>query len=110
MRALGHNPTESEIHDLIQQDDDTISFNRFKQIMANKMKDDDNEEELREAFRAFDKDGQGFISAVELKHVMTQLGEKLKEEEVNELFSEAGIEMEGEINYEDFVTMIMNQQ
>ena len=43
MRALGHNPTESEIHDLIQQDDDTISFNRFKQIMANKMKDDDNE-------------------------------------------------------------------
>ena len=110
MRALGHNPTESEIHDLIQQDDDTISFNRFKQIMANKMKDDDNEEELREAFRAFDKDGQGLISAVELKHVMTQLGEKLKEEEVNELFSEAGIEMEGEINYEEFVTMIMNQQ
>ena len=110
MRALGHNPTEAELVDLMQQDDDTISFNRFKQIMVNKMKDENNEEELREAFRAFDKDGQGFISAVELKHVMTNLGEKLKEEEVNELFSEAGIEMEGEINYEDFVTMIMNQQ
>lgn len=110
MRALGYNPTEAELHDLVQQDDDSISFNQFKQIMANKMKDEDNEEELREAFRAFDKDGQGFISAIELKHVMTNLGEKLKEEEVNELFSEAGIEMEGEINYEEFVTMIMNQQ
>ena len=110
MRALGHNPTETEIHDLTQQEDEVISFNRFQQIMAIKMKDDNNEEELREAFRAFDKDGQGFISAMELKHVMTNLGEKLKEEEVNELFSEAGIEMEGEINYEDFVSMIMNQQ
>merc|ERR1719430_3045150 len=109
MRALGHNPTDAEIQDMIQQDDDVINFNRFKQLMANKMKDDDNEEELREAFRAFDRDGQGFISAVELKHVMTSLGEKLKDEEVDELFAEAGIESEGEIDYEDFVTMIMNQ-
>ena len=43
MRALGHNPTDAEIQDLIQQDDDVINFNRFKQIMANKMKDDTNE-------------------------------------------------------------------
>ena len=76
----------------------------------NKMKDDDNEDELREAFRAFDRDGQGLISAVELKHVMTSLGEKLKDEEVDELFSEAGIESDGEINYEEFITMMMSQQ
>ena len=110
MRALGHNPTDAEVQDMIQQDDDIINFNRFKQIMANKMKDDDNEDELREAFRAFDRDGQGLISAVELKHVMTSLGEKLKDEEVDELFSEAGIESDGEINYEEFITMMMSQQ
>ena len=110
LRALGHNPTDAEVQDMIQQDDDIINFNRFKQIMANKMKDDDNEDELREAFRAFDRDGQGLISAVELKHVMTSLGEKLKDEEVDELFSEAGIESDGEINYEEFITMMMSQQ
>ena len=110
MRALGHNPTDAEIQDMIQQDDDVINFNRFKQIMANKMKDDTNEEELREAFRAFDRDGQGRISAAELKHVMTSLGEKLKDEEVDDLFSEAGIDLEGEIDYEDFITMMMDQQ
>ena len=106
MRSLGHNPTEADIQDIINQDDDTINFSRFKQIMGNKMKDEDNEEELREAFRAFDKDGQGFISAVELRHVMTNLGEKLKDEEVDELFAEANIDTEGEINYEEFVTMM----
>ena len=34
-----------------------------------KMKDTDSEEEIREAFRVFDKDGNGFISAAELRHV-----------------------------------------
>ena len=35
------------------------------------MKDADSEEELKEAFRVFDKDGNGFISAAELRHIMT---------------------------------------
>lgn len=43
-------------------------------MMARKMKDTDSEEEVREAFKVFDKDGNGFISSAELKHVMTNLG------------------------------------
>ena len=38
-------------------------------MMARKMKDTDSEEEIKEAFRVFDKDGNGFISAAELRHV-----------------------------------------
>lgn len=38
-------------------------------MMARKMKDTDSEEEIREAFRVFDKDGNGFISAAELRSV-----------------------------------------
>ena len=45
--------------------------------LANRMqmKDTDSKEELKEAFRVFDKDQNGFISAGELRHVMTNLGE-----------------------------------
>jgi Ca2+-binding EF-hand superfamily protein len=43
-------------------------------MMARKMKDTDSEEEIREAFKVFDKDGNGSISAAELRHVMTNLG------------------------------------
>ena len=51
----------------------TIDFPEFLTMMARKMKDTDTEEEIREAFRVFDKDGNGFISAAELRWENTGL-------------------------------------
>ena len=49
------------------------------------MKDTDSEEEILEAFKVFDKDGNGFISAAELRHIVNNLREKLMDEEVEGL-------------------------
>ena len=78
----------------------SIDFPEFLTMMARKMKDTDSEEEIREAFRVFDKDGNGYISAAELRHVMTNLGEKLTDEEVDEMIREADTDGDGQINYE----------
>ena len=55
----------------------------------------------------FDRDGSGLITAAELRHVMTNLGEKLEDEEIDEMIREADIDGEGHINYEEFVRMMM---
>lgn len=57
--------------------------------------------------QVFDKDGNGFISAAELRHIMTNLGEKLTDEEVDEMIREADVDGDGQINYDEFVDMMM---
>ncbi|KAK2557633.1 Calmodulin [Acropora cervicornis] len=47
-----------------------IDFNEFLQLMAAKQANMTMEDELRNAFNVFDKDGSGYISADELKQVM----------------------------------------
>ncbi|RUS31510.1 calmodulin-1 [Jimgerdemannia flammicorona] len=146
MRSLNLNPTEAELQDMINEVDadgnGNIDFPEFLTMMARKMKDTDSEEEIKEAFKVFDKDGNGFISAAELRHVMTSLGnlisnsytsliailldskdkemglnvwwripgETLSDEEVDEMIREADVDGDGQINYEEFVKMMVCQR
>ena len=70
------------------------------------MKDTHSEEEFLEAFKVFDKDGNGFISAAELRHIMTNLEEKLTDDE---MIREADVDGDVQINYEEFVKMMMSK-
>jgi len=113
IRALGQNPTESEIRAMVNElssnhSSELISFSEFLSMASRYIKSPtDTEEELREAFRVFDRDGSGFISAAELRHIMTHLGEKLSEEEVNEMMKEADPDGDGQVNYEEFIKVIL---
>ncbi|KAF6173399.1 hypothetical protein GIB67_027094 [Kingdonia uniflora] len=111
IRSLDQNPTEEELHDMIREVDadgnGTIEFEEFLNLMAKKMKETDAEEELKEAFKVFDKDQNGYISAPELRHVMINLGEKLSDEEVDQMIREADLDGDGQVNYEEFVRMMM---
>lgn len=110
MRSLGQNPTEAELADMINSIDTdgngVISFIEFVKLMVSKSRNADSEEELREAFRVFDRNGDGYVNAAELRHVLTHIGEKLDEDEVDDLLREADIDGEGQIKYADFVKVL----
>lgn len=110
MRSLGQRPTETELRDMVSAVDSdgngTIEFNEFLQMMSKKMNETDNDDELKEAFKVFDKNADGYISSSELKHVMTSLGEKLTDEEVNDMIKEADADGDGQVNYDEFVSIL----
>jgi calmodulin len=110
MRSYGMETDELELHDMISEIDTngngTIDFKEFMAVFEKKMKDSEAEEELRQAFKVFDKDGNGFLSSEELRHAMTQMGEKLTNEEVDEMIEEADMDKDGQINVEEFITIM----
>jgi len=110
MRSLGQNPTEDELKDMVKEADDNgngyVDFDEFLVTMAKKVKEADSGDEFREAFRIFDTQGDGFISAEKLKHVATTLGETLTDDEINEMIREADKDDNGIVDFNEFVDMM----
>ena len=58
-----------------------VDFDEFLLLMYKKKLEEEDDLDILEAFKVFDKDGNGSISAAELRHVMHNLGEELTAEE-----------------------------
>lgn len=77
-----------------------VNFNEFMEMVRNGIELEEKESEVVEAFRVFDREGNGFINAAEIRRVMTNLGDKLNDEEVDEMIREADLDGDGQVNYE----------
>ena len=67
----------------------------------------DKKDEFREAFEVMDKDGDGNISADDLKQVMSQLGVNLGKEDVEEMIKVADKNGSGKVNMEEFLSIML---
>lgn len=68
------------------------------------------QQELREAFDAFDKDGDGAINVDELRAMMEKLGDKLTLQEAQQLIEEVDLDKDGVVNFQEFSVMMGVQQ
>ena len=111
MYSMGQMPTDDEVNAMIEEvdlnKDGKIDLDEFITLMTKAPADTQTQEEVINAFRVFDKEGNGLISSEELKHIMMTIGDKMTEEEAQEMVTEADIDEDGMINYEEFVTMMM---
>ncbi|XP_014512031.1 calmodulin isoform X2 [Vigna radiata var. radiata] len=105
-----NNPRKEELEMMVNEVDmdgnGVIEFEQFLNVMARKMKQSEAEDELKEAFRLFDQDQDGYISPTELLSVMRNIGEKITEKELVEMIRVADLDGDGRLNYEEFVRMM----
>merc|ERR1712013_522460 len=89
MRTLGQDIDEKEVGIMISEVDSDgsgeIDFAEFCTLMARQMEKSDPEYEYKKAYAIFDKKKDGVICCAELKHIMTNLGEGLSDNEIQEM-------------------------
>ena len=111
MESLGLDHDEHQLEEMMKAVDTNknkvIDFEEFVNLMN--VPPECSQEEIIEAFKVFDQNGDGYVTRDELKKVMEGLGEKLSEQEVEEMIKEVDIDGDGKINYQEFVVMMADK-
>ena len=113
LKCLGMNLTKEELEKLTNEVDSgafgMVNFQQFLVMMANHLKESNIEEQRYEAFRMFDVDGKGFITASDLKQIMINLGEKLMDRDISAMMKEADINKDGQVSYDEFIRIVTSK-
>ena len=103
LQAVGVLITNKELYKMLEEfDPEKKRQFTFDKIWTN-FKDCKviSNEDIVDAFKAFDKNGK--ISKEELKYVMTNLGDKIKEEDADKLLSNFQVDDQGNLDYKEFL-------
>nr|XP_018916353.1 PREDICTED: calmodulin-like isoform X1 [Bemisia tabaci] len=115
MRSLGQFAREEELQEMLEEvdidGDGYFTFEEFVEIVSNMggaadKTGDQEERELKDAFRVFDKHNRGYICASDLRAVLQCLGEDLSEEEIEEMIREVDVDGDGRIDFYEFVNAL----
>ena len=109
MKNFGYPIKKSEAQRMISEIDDNgdgeLDFEEFVTLMEKQTNyiDQTEEELVLAAFKSFDKDHDGKITNHEFKYLLTQMGDKFTDEELNLLFQESDLDVNGTLDYQDFI-------
>ncbi|XP_023228541.1 troponin C-like [Centruroides vittatus] len=113
LRSMGQTFNERELRELISEVDadgsGEIEFDEFLVLTARFLLEEDTaamEQELREAFRLYDKEGNGYINVSDLRQILRALDDKLTEDELDEMIAEIDTDGSGTVDFEEFMEMM----
>ncbi|XP_047316135.1 probable calcium-binding protein CML13 [Impatiens glandulifera] len=109
MRSLGGNPTQAQLKQIVTEEKLTspFDFSRFLELMSKHLKPEPFDRQLRDAFKVLDKEGSGFVVVSDLRHILTNIGEKLDPAEFDEWIREVNVGSDGKIRYEEFIARMV---
>ncbi|KAK2709414.1 troponin C, isoallergen Bla g 6.0101-like isoform X2 [Artemia franciscana] len=113
LQLLGVHVTDNMLRDIIQEVDEDgsgeLEFDEFVQLSAKFLIEEDEVEtqkELKEAFRLYDKEGNGYITTQTLRDILRELDDKLTEDELDEIIEEIDEDGSGTIDFDEFMEMM----
>merc|ERR1711973_599965 len=116
LRAMGFRPSKEELMDILAEIDEDgsgeIEFGEFCQLCAKFLVEDPDIEtmkrELKDAFRIYDKAGDGFIAMDTLRGLISELLAPLTADELDGIIEELDEDGSGTMDFDEFCEMMMS--
>ncbi|XP_040197967.1 centrin-3 isoform X2 [Aquarana catesbeiana] len=110
MRALGFDVKKADVLRILKDYDGEatgkITFDDFNEVVTDLILERDPQEEMLKAFKLFDDDDSGKINLRNLRRVSRELGENMTDEELRAMIDEFDKDGDGEINIEEFISIM----
>ncbi|XP_041359910.1 myosin regulatory light chain 12B-like [Gigantopelta aegis] len=103
--SMGKNPTEAYLDEMMNAAPGPINFTMFLTMFGEKLNGTDPEDVIKNAFACFDEDNTGFIPEDRLRELLTTMGDRFSEDEVDEMFRDAPIKR-GNFDYLEFTRIL----
>ncbi|XP_019618037.1 myosin regulatory light chain 12B-like isoform X5 [Branchiostoma floridae] len=105
LASLGKNPTDAYLEDMMNEAPGPINFTMFLTLFGEKLNGTDPEDVIKNAFGCFDEDGSGTIDEERLRELLTTMGDRFTDEEVDDMFRDAPIKKQ-QFNYIEFTRIL----
>ncbi|XP_072387180.1 troponin C-like [Diabrotica undecimpunctata] len=113
LSMLGVQTTEQTLKDIIDEVDEDgsgeLEFEEFIILASRFMVEEDAEamqQELKEAFRLYDKEGNGYITTTTLKEILKELDDKITNEELDMMIEEIDADGSGTVDFDEFMEVM----
>merc|ERR1739845_132074 len=112
LSMMGMKVKPSALKEIIEEIDEDgsglLEFGEFCQLAAKFLVEEDEalKKELKEAFRIYDKDQQGYITTDTLKEILREIDNKLSEEDLDGIIEEVDEDGSGTLDFDEFMEMM----
>jgi len=113
LKDCGVRVSDEELMEIILEVDDDgsglLEFEEFAQLAAKFLLEEDLVEmkkELKEAFRIYDKEGNGYITNAVFVEILKELDPKLTQENLDDIIEEIDEDGSGTVDFEEFMQMM----
>ena len=109
MKTLGFDANNQEVLKILDKIDakkGPLKFDDFMEVMVDKNADKDPEVEIKKAFKVLCEEGTEKITLKSLSKICADLGEKIGDEELQEMINEADKDQDDEVGEEDFLKIM----
>ncbi|XP_076679533.1 troponin C type IIb isoform X2 [Andrena cerasifolii] len=112
LNTLGHTFDDLELDVLLKQEDDNgsgkLDFEAFYRVASHFHEEDDEalQKELKEAFRLYDKEGNGYIPTSSLREILAALDDQITPDQMDGMIAEIDTDGSGTVDFDEFMEMM----